>query len=698
MRNNKLKFWLTSFFLILLISANFAQQKNLYSEKIKTFEKFVEQQMEIDKIPGLSIGFYKDDFFWAKGFGYADLENKTPVKENSAYRLASNTKSMVAVAILQLMEKGKVDLDAEVQRYVPYFPRKKWPVTVRPLLGHLGGISHYKNYDVEGKIREYKDTRESLEIFADWELIAEPWTKYQYSSYAYNLLGAVVEGAAKQPFGDYLKENLWDPLEMKNTYMDDPHKLLPNRVRGYRLIDGEIKNSEYIDISSRFAAGGTRSTIVDLLKYAKGLSTEKVLSKESIDLMYRSMVLKDGYFTDYGMGWVVPPVNGRFHVYHTGGQPETRTLLVRFPNENFALALAYNLEGANLHVYSHRLLQLIFDEPWNMNVYTGNKIDDALIYGMWSVFNYGLGYFDRYEQALTVDEKELAGAIDYFNLCMNRDSLKSDHNKFVKKIKSGRHPAANQAFVKIGSYMAKQLQENNGANSLKKYTKVGAIGFFDDYLKMYKKAPGHSVKFQFSESFEKIVKKWNQDWTLVFNDYTRELALTPFSNVTTIAKKLKKLFAGADVYPNFAEDFSRITRNFYLQGDKKKTFETAKLTLKLYPNSTLANVMLANSYIRFGEKDKALQFYKKAIRINPDDRYVSVSNLNYYALNMKRAGLLDEALEMLKIIVELYPDEALPYNSIAEIYLQRGKTYFKKALKVDPTFEAARKRLKKIRE
>jgi len=696
MKNRKSIIWLISFAWILLISESFAQQKNPYSGKIKTFEKFVQQQMEIDKIPGLSIGFYKDDFFWAKGFGYADLENKTQAKENSAYRLASNTKSMVAVAILQLMEKGKVDLDAEVQRYVPYFPRKKWPVTVRPLLGHLGGISHYKNYELEGKIREQKDTKESLAIFADWELIAEPWTKYQYSSYAYNLLGAIIEGAAKQPFGDYLKENLWDPLEMKNTYMDDPHKLLPNRVRGYRLIDGEIKNSEYVDISSRFAAGGTRSTVLDLLKYAKGLSTEKILSKESIDLMYTSMVLKDGYFTDYGMGWVVPPVNGRFHVYHTGGQPETRTLLVRFPKENFALALAYNLEAPHLHIYSHRLFQLFFDEPWNMYVYTGNKFDDALIYGMWSVFNYGLGHFDRYEEPLSVDEKELTGAIDYYNLCMNRDSLKSDHNKFVKKIKSGRHPVANQAFVKIGSYMAKQLQEKNGANSLKKYTKVGAIGFFDDYIKMYKKEPTHSTKIQFSESFEKIVEKWNQDWARVCNDYTRGLALAPFSEVKTMAKKLNKLFAGANVYPNFVADFSRLARYFYLKGDKKKTFETAKLALKLYPNSSLAHVMLANSYVRFGEKDLALQSYQKAKELNPDDRFVSASNLNQYAGEMARTGLLDEATDMLNIIVKLYPNEAMLYNSIAEIYLQRGKTYFKKSLKVNPAYEPARKRLKEI--
>ena len=182
----KKSIWLSLLLLVILSQLLIAQQPAKYAKEIKIFEDFVKKQMAIDKIPGLSIGFIKDNFIWTKGFGYADLENKTPATDKSAYRLASNTKSMTAVVILQLMEKGKIDLDAEVQRYVPYFPRKKWPVTVRQLLGHLGGISHYRNYDIEGHIKEHKDTKESLEIFADFELIAEPGTKYNYSSYGYN--------------------------------------------------------------------------------------------------------------------------------------------------------------------------------------------------------------------------------------------------------------------------------------------------------------------------------------------------------------------------------------------------------------------------------------------------------------------------------------------------------------------------------
>src|SRR5262249_5201885 len=108
-----------------------------YADKLRSFEEFVRTQMERDKIPGLTIGFYKDDYTWVKGFGYADLENKVPARSESAYRLASITKTFTSTAILQLAEKGKINLDAEIQTYVPYYPKQKWPVTVRQLLAHL---------------------------------------------------------------------------------------------------------------------------------------------------------------------------------------------------------------------------------------------------------------------------------------------------------------------------------------------------------------------------------------------------------------------------------------------------------------------------------------------------------------------------------------------------------------------------------
>lgn len=349
-----------------------AQTADKYADKLRAFEEFVREQMEKNKVPGLTVGFVKDDYVWVKGFGSADLENRVPAKAESSYRLASVQKSMTAAAILRLVEEGKIDLDAEIQTYVPYFPKKKFPVTVRQLLYHLGGIPHYVNRDVEQHFKVHKTTREAIAIFENYDLVAEPGTKFSYSTYGYNLLGAAIEGASKQPYADYMREHVWQPLGMNDTRMDDPLDLIPNRVRGYQLIDGAIKNSEFIDVSSRFAGGGTRGTVTDLLKFMKGLNDGKLLSRESVALMYAPMKTRDGQVSGfprtggYAMGWNLVPQTSGLVVINDGGQQETRTFILNFPAKRFAIAIAQNLERDDDGAIIFRLYELVLGEKFSL--------------------------------------------------------------------------------------------------------------------------------------------------------------------------------------------------------------------------------------------------------------------------------------------------------------------------------------------
>ncbi|HEY0380278.1 MAG TPA: serine hydrolase domain-containing protein [Pyrinomonadaceae bacterium] len=349
-----------------------SQTTDKYAEKLRAFEEFVREQMEKNKIPGLTVGFVKDDYVWVKGFGFADVENKVPAKAESSYRLASVQKSMTAVAILQLVAQGKINLDAEVQAYVPYFPKKKFPVTIRQLLYHLGGIPHYVNRDAEQHIKVHKTTREAIAIFENFDLVAEPGTKFSYSSYGYNLLGAVIEGASGQSYADYMREHVWQPLGMNGTRMDDPLDLIPDRVRGYQLVNGELKNSEFVDVSSRFAAGGARGTVLDLLKFMRGLNEGKLLSQASVDLMYAPTKTRDGGVSGfpktggYGMGWNLLPQQSGLVVINDGGQQETRTFILNFPAKKFALAVAQNLERDDDGAIIFRLYELVLDEKFSL--------------------------------------------------------------------------------------------------------------------------------------------------------------------------------------------------------------------------------------------------------------------------------------------------------------------------------------------
>ena len=222
--------------------------------------------------PAITAGYSMHGRLWARGFGVADLENGTPATADTAYRYASVQKPMTAVAILQLAETGRLDPDADIRRYVRYYPEKRWTITARHLLGHLGGVPHYVNRALEQHFVDHKDTRASIAVFADFDLIAEPGTRFSYSTYGYNLLGAAIEEASDAPYADYMRDHVWRPAGMNATRMDDPYALIPHRARGYRRGEAGLLNSEFVDISSRFAAGGTRGTVPDLVRFMQAIN------------------------------------------------------------------------------------------------------------------------------------------------------------------------------------------------------------------------------------------------------------------------------------------------------------------------------------------------------------------------------------------------------------------------------------------
>jgi CubicO group peptidase (beta-lactamase class C family) len=306
----------------------------------------VREVMARARIPGLVVGFTLDTCTWVRAFGLADVENGTPMAPGASFRLASVQKTMTAVAVLQLAERGQLDLDAPIQRYVPHYPQKPWPVTARLLLSHLGGVPHYVNRAVEQHIREHRSTREAIGIFAGFELVAEPGTQYSYSSYGYNLLGAAIEGASGLSYAEYMRTHVWAPAGMVDTRMDDPLAIVPQRVRGYQLAGDTLRNSEFIDVSSRFAAGGTRGTVPDLLRFMAALGRGRLVRDSTRAEMVRAARTRDGKAVPYALGWQIPPFRDRGSlVMNDGGQQETRTFILDDPGRRVRIALAMNLEA-----------------------------------------------------------------------------------------------------------------------------------------------------------------------------------------------------------------------------------------------------------------------------------------------------------------------------------------------------------------
>ncbi|UCC38381.1 MAG: serine hydrolase [Candidatus Aminicenantes bacterium] len=675
--------------------------QSLTSESQKEFEEYVKEQMALDKAPGLSVGFLKGDKIWTRAFGFSDLENKVPAKPESSYRLASITKTLTAIAVLQLVEAGKIDLDAEVQTYVPYFPKKKWPVTVRLLLGHLGGISHYKNYAVEGRIKVRKNTKQALAIFQDFDLVAEPGTKFNYSSYGYNLLGAVIEEASGVSYGNYIKEHIFEPLGMTDSRIDDPIEIIPNRVRGYRLIRGKIKNSEYVNVSSRFAGGGTRSTIVDLLKYAHGIIEGALLKEETWKLIFTSMATQEELFTEYGMGWRVSPWRGHFMVSHGGSQPETRTHLLIFPSEEFAVAIASNREGLNLMPYIRRLAELVLDEDFDSSTYVSENAGQIIYNACNSTFSYGMSHFDWHGKHTSKDEKDLTRAFDYFNKHVNEKALKKNFNEEKNKIKAGLHPISDQAIVKVGTFMASCLKETLGEDMIQIYHKSGPLAFFSDYIKISQKWPSSRKKYKFTKNFTNLISRWEKDWKTTYIDTTRHLFITINTDFDLLGPVLKKTFAKATLYPDFTGDMERVGRYLFEKNEILKSLDIFKLGYELYPNSPASRSNLAAAYIWAGNAEEARRLFKEAFALDPEHRGVSINQFFNLARRLESKGKIKEIFAVADIAMELYPKNAQLHKNVADIYLRsrmkkRAIHFYKKALEIDPKLESAKKILERL--
>jgi len=170
---------------------------------VARIESAITAFMARERIPGLSIAVATDNQLrWERGYGFADLENFVPATAATVYRLASVSKPITAVAVMQLAERGALDLDAPIQRYVPSFPSKRYPVTARQLLSHLAGVRHYKGDELEST-RPYPSLTAALAMFKDDSLEHPPGARMTYTTHGYTLLGAavariVLEGAARQ--------------------------------------------------------------------------------------------------------------------------------------------------------------------------------------------------------------------------------------------------------------------------------------------------------------------------------------------------------------------------------------------------------------------------------------------------------------------------------------------------------------------
>src|ERR1035438_6566546 len=295
---------------LLLAGVAFGGSEQLASKEKAQLETAISRFMTANSVPGVSVAIVDNGaVMWSAGFGSADLENFVPATSHTLYRLASISKSITAAAALLLWQQGKLDLDAPVQKYCPSFPQKDAPITTRELLGHLGGIRHYKSDSQEdpeiGNTKHFQNPIQGgLDFFKDDPLIAKPGAEFHYSPQGYTLVGCAIEGAAGENYADYVRENILAPAGMTHTVVDNRFAIVPFRTRFYsKDKTGAITNAEFLDSSYKIPGGGWLSSADDMAQFEVAMLNDRLVARSTRDLMWTPLKPTDGREDRYALGW-----------------------------------------------------------------------------------------------------------------------------------------------------------------------------------------------------------------------------------------------------------------------------------------------------------------------------------------------------------------------------------------------------------
>ena len=334
----------------------FAQ--SIVSSKINLqVDSLVKEEMKKQRIPGLSIVVVRDGKIdYVKGYGYSNLEHKVPVKAETIFQAGSVGKQFTAFAALLLVQEGKMSLDDKLTKYFSDAPSGWDSITVRNLLNHTSGFGDYTN-----NFHYWANyTEDSLyQEFRKRPLLFKAGEKQRYSNMGYATLGIIIGKAAGKFYGEYLKERVFQPLDMTTARIITEEDIVPNRAAGYRLFNDSIKNQEWVSPTINTTADGSMYvTALDMAKWEAGLNSVKLLKREYYNMMWAPTKLNDGTIEHYGFGWSIDSVNGERILEHNGSWQGFECTIKRYPEKKITVVAFANLKRANTYKISTRVLHI----------------------------------------------------------------------------------------------------------------------------------------------------------------------------------------------------------------------------------------------------------------------------------------------------------------------------------------------------
>ncbi len=317
--------------------------------------------------PGAAVLVMKDGaVLLRKGYGLADLELGIPIEPDMVFRIGSVTKQFTAAAILLLEEEGKLSVKDDLRKHLPDYPTSGRVITIEHLLTHTSGIRSYTDMeDFGAHTREDMSVGEVIALFKDERLGFEPGQKYAYNNSGYFLLGAIIEKVSGKTYETFLRERIFEPLGMSQTYYGSASRIIPRRSQGYDGVNAEFQNAGYLSMTLPYAAGSLLSTVDDLAKWDRALYGSELLSRESIEKWWKPFPLVSGESTHYGYGWSISSYENRTVVGHGGGINGFTCHLLRIPEDRVFVVVLTNRndEKSNPSLVARKLAAAAIGRP-----------------------------------------------------------------------------------------------------------------------------------------------------------------------------------------------------------------------------------------------------------------------------------------------------------------------------------------------
>ncbi|MEM9859784.1 MAG: serine hydrolase domain-containing protein [Bacteroidota bacterium] len=308
------------------------------------------------------------EIVYNKAYGMANLELDVPMQPHMIFQLASITKQFTAISILMLMEDGKLDLNDEVTAYIPDYPTNDHTITIRNLLTHTSGITRsitQKPWNSNIRKSDFK-LEEFIDYFKNEPIEFKPGTTFRYNNFGYLILAYIIEKVSGMTYPEFIKENIFRPLNMVNSYSLNNSAMIKNRAYGYQK-KGNFINKEYTSSILATGAGSLMSTVEDLFIWNRALKSNKLVRRQTLKLAYKNYEQVDGRKTNYGFGFFLDEINGSPTIEHAGGDYGFRTNAIYLPEEDVFVAVFTNCSCNDPKTISTKMAALAIDKPYKIS-------------------------------------------------------------------------------------------------------------------------------------------------------------------------------------------------------------------------------------------------------------------------------------------------------------------------------------------